>query len=154
MMAAMRLVCGLLALCAFLRGEPLWGQTEASSLLGRWQLRLWVTGPAARSAGLRAGSGQLELGWADLGSGADHRNVYGVTYDTTLHLMFGAPRFGPAQAVLTAEGKMDLAFNPFVDHGAFRLTGTIRGDSIIGEWQRTNFADDGYRGAFTMVRRH
>jgi hypothetical protein len=55
--------------------------------------------------------------------------------------------------VLTAQGKVELAFNPFVDHGAFRLTGTIRGDSIIGEWQRTNFADDGYRGAFTMVRR-
>jgi hypothetical protein len=79
--------------------------------------------------------------------------VYSVTYDTTLHVMLGASGFGPAQAVLTAQGKVELAFNPFVDHGAFRLTGAIRGDSIIGEWQRTNFADDGYRGAFTMVRR-
>ena len=151
----MKLVCGLLALCAFLGGESGWAQTPASSLLGSWQLRLWVTGPAARSAGPRAASGQLELGWLDIGSGSPaRRNVYSVTYDTTLHVMLGASGFGPAQAVLTAQGKVELAFNPFVDHGAFRLTGAIRGDSIIGEWQRTNFADDGYRGAFTMVRRH
>jgi hypothetical protein len=78
--------------------------------------------------------------------------VYSVTYDTTLHVMLGPPRAGPAQAVLTPPNSVKLAFNPFVDHGAFRLTGVARGDTIAGVWQRTNFADDFYRGAFTMVR--
>ena len=150
----MKLWFGLLTLCALVRVEAVSAQTEASRLLGSWQLRLWVTGPAARSAGPRAASGRLELRRLDLGSDSpDARPVYSITYDTTLHAMFGTARFGPAQAVLAGEGKVELAFNPFVDHGAFRLTGAIRGDSIAGEWLRTNFADDGYRGAFIMVRR-
>jgi hypothetical protein len=79
-------------------------------------------------------------------------NGYSVAYDSTLQVMFGAPRLGPAQAMLKSGGVVELVFNPFIDHGAFRLSGVLRGDSIIGEWHRTNFADDGYRGAFTMVR--
>jgi pimeloyl-ACP methyl ester carboxylesterase len=79
--------------------------------------------------------------------------VYNITYDTTLHFMLGPPKYGPAQAVLKAGGSVELAFNPLVDHGAFRLTGVVRGDSIVGSWHRTSFANDGYRGSFTMVRR-
>jgi hypothetical protein len=78
--------------------------------------------------------------------------VYSVTYDSTLHLMLGSPQYGPAQAELTARDSVKLSFNPFVDHGAFRLTGVVRNDSIVGKWLRTDFANDGYRGVFTLVR--
>jgi hypothetical protein len=47
---------------------------------------------------------------------------------------------------------VELAFNPLVDHGAFRLAGSMRGDSISGTWVRTNFANDGYRGRFALTR--
>jgi hypothetical protein len=150
----MKLLSALIALCACVLAGSLLGQTEAPRLAGRWQLRLWVTGPTTRSEP-RAAGGRLELRRLEIGSaGSSRSEVYSVTYDTTLHVMLGAPRFGPAQAVLKDARTVELAFNPFVDHGAFRLRGALRGDSIIGEWQRTNFADDGYRGAFTMVREH
>lgn len=130
------------------------GQPERSRLLGNWQLKLWVTGPAPSSAGPRAASGRVKLRRLDQKPGTSlHSEVYTVTYDTTLHEMLGTPRFGPAQAVRKSDGAVELVFNPFVDHGVFRLSGVVQGDSVVGEWQRTNFADDGYRGAFTMVRR-
>lgn len=98
--------------------------------------------------------GSVELRRLDLGSAPSAgSDVYSVAYDSTLHVMFGTPRAGPAQAVLKGAGWVELAFNPFLDHGAFRLSGVLRGDTIAGEWLRTNFADDGYRGTFTMVRR-
>jgi hypothetical protein len=111
-----------------------------------------VTGTT--STGPRAARGELELRRLDLGSAASAGSeVYSVAYDTTLHVLFGAPRAGPAQAVLKGPETVELAFNPFLDHGAFRLSGVLRGDTIAGEWLRTNFADDGYRGTFTMARR-
>jgi hypothetical protein len=142
------LVCSTLLLV----GDPVVGQTQGSPLAGKWQLSLWVTG-ATTSTGPRAARGDLELRRLDLGSaGSAGSDVYSVAYDTTLHVMFGAPRAGPAQAGLKGAGMVELAFNPFLDHGAFRLSGVLRGDSIVGEWLRTNFADDGYLGAFRMVR--
>jgi hypothetical protein len=134
-------------------GDSLVGQTQGSPLAGKWQLSLWVTGPTT-STGPRAAGGDLELRRLDLGSAASTgSDVYSVAYDNTLHVIFGPPRAGPAQAVLKGTGTVELAFNPFLDHGAFRLSGVLRGDSIVGEWLRTNFADDGYLGAFRMVRR-
>ncbi len=151
----MKLGCALLIIfCGFSPVGPVWGQAEGSKVLGSWQLRLCVTGPAAASAGPREASGQIEL--RRMGTGPVPRGlqwVFSVTYDTTLHVMLGPPKSGRARAVLRARDSVELAFNPLVDHGAFRLTGVIRGDSIIGSWHRTNFADDGYRGSFTMVRR-
>ncbi len=143
------LVCSTLLLVS----DSLVGQTQESPLVGKWQLSLWVTG-ATTSTGPRAAGGDLELRRLDLGSAASAGfDVYSVAYDTTLHVMFGAPKAGPAQAILKGRGTVELAFNPFLDHGAFRLSGVLRGDSIVGEWLRTNFADDGYLGSFRMVRR-
>ena len=132
---------------------PVPNQADTPRLVGRWQLHLRVTGPAAKSAGPREASGPIEL--RRLSTGPVPRGlqwVYNITYDTTLHAMFGPPKSGPAQAVLKARDSVELAFNPFVDHGAFRLAGVIRGDSIVGTWHRTNFANDGYRGSFTLKR--
>jgi hypothetical protein len=150
----LKLVCTVLTLCAFFQIHHVSAQTEPSNLLGAWHLRLWVTGPAPESAGPRRASGLIELRREDMppGAGAGH-GVYRVTYDTTLHSMLGAPQAGPAQAALTAGDSVQLVFNPFIDHGAFRLTGLVRRDSIVGEWHRTSFADDGYRGEFTLIRR-
>lgn len=152
----MQRLCGLLifCVCAVSPLESASGQGDASRLLGSWQLHLEVTGPAAQSAGPRQASGRLELRRLDMAPGsAAGQAVYSVTYGTTLHTMFGRPQAGPAQAVLKSKGRVELAFNPFLDHGAFRLTGVVQGDSIIGEWRRTNFANDGYEGTFTMKRR-
>jgi hypothetical protein len=147
-----RLLAGLLAFCAWLPQESVSAQAGAYPLEGRWELRLWVTGSAGQSAGPRRASGAIELQRLDLPA-PSKAEVYSVSYDSTLHAMLGHPRFGPAQAVQTAPSRVELAFNPFVDHGAFRLAGTAQGDSIAGQWHRTNFADDGYRGEFIMVRR-
>jgi hypothetical protein len=68
--------------------------------------------------------------------------------------MFGPQRFGPAQAVLTADGAVELVFNPHIDHGSFLLNGLEHGDSVLGDWHRTNYADDGYEGLFALVRTH
>ena len=136
------------------RVTPVSERAEMPKLVGSWQLRLWVTGPAAESAGPSEASGPIEL--RRTSDGPVPRGlqwVYNITYDTTLHAMFGPPKSGPAQAVRRARDSVQLAFNPLVDHGAFRLSGVFRGDSIIGSWHRTNFANDGYRGSFTMVRR-
>lgn len=152
----MKRLCGLLILCvcAISPLESASAQSDATRLLGSWQLHLEVTGPAAESAGPRQATGRLELRRLDLAPGsAAGQAFYSVTYDTTLHTMFGVPRAGPAQAVLKSKGRVELAFNPFLDHGAFRLTGAVQGDSIIGEWRRTNFANDGYQGTFKMKRR-
>ncbi len=150
----MKLGWALLIFGGLIPAAPLWGQRDASKLLGSWQLRLWVTGPAAASAGPREARGQIEV--ARLSAGPVPRGlqwVFSISYDTALHGMLGPPRSGPAQAVLKDRDSVSLAFNPLIDHGAFRLTGVIRGDSIIGTWHRTSFADDGYRGSFTMLRR-
>ena len=152
----MKRLSGLLifCVCAISPLESASGQSDATRLLGSWQLHLEVTGPAAEAAGPRQATGRLELRRLDLAPGsAAGQAVYSVTYDTTLHTMLGAPRAGPAQAVLKSKGRVELAFNPFLDHGAFRLTGAVQGDSIIGEWRRTNFANDGYQGTFKMKRR-
>jgi hypothetical protein len=153
----MKRLCGLLivCVCAISPLESASGQSDATRLLGSWQLDLTVTGPAAKSAGPRQARGRLELRRLDIAPGsAVGQAFYSVTYDTTLHTMFGVPQAGPAQAVLKSKGRVELAFNPFLDHGAFRLTGAVQGDSIIiGEWRRTNFANDGYQGIFTMKRR-
>lgn len=128
-------------------------QTEVVRLPGSWQLRLWVTGPAAESAGPREASGHIEVRRPTEGPVPRGLQwVYSVAYDTALHPMLGPPKSGPARAVLRPPDSVALAFNPLVDHGAFRLSGVIRGDSIIGSWHRTSFANDGYRGSFTMVR--
>jgi hypothetical protein len=150
----MKLRWALLMFCGFLPVGPVWGQREGSKVLGSWQLRLWVTGPAAEAAGPREASGQIEVRRQSTGPVPRGLQwVFSVTYDNALHVMLGPPKSGPAHAVLRARDTVELAFNPLVDHGAFRLTGVIRSDSIIGTWHRTNFADDGYRGSFTMVRR-
>lgn len=149
----MTFVRWLFIISAILPLESAWAQADESKLLGTWHLHLWVTGSADKSAGPRAANGRLELRRLDLPASPAPKAMYSVTYDTSLHAMFGAPRFGPAQAVLTPTGEVELAFNPFIDHGTFRLTGSIRGDSITGTWHRINFADDGYRGRFTLVRR-
>ena len=146
----MKLLFTLIVLCAWFRVDALTGQTEAS-LRGSWHLRLWVTGPTTSSEP-RAGGGLLELRRLDNAAPSRSQVVYSVAYDSSLHVMLGAPQFGPAQAVRKGGGTVEVFFNPFVDHGAFRLRGVLRGDSITGEWQRTNFADDGYQGRFTMVR--
>ena len=152
-LSAVKFSCALFILCGFSPAGPLPGQAAASKLPGSWQLRLWVTGPAAESAGPREASGPIELRRTSTGPVPRGLQwVYNITYDTTLHAMLGAPKSGPAQAVLRARDSVQLAFNPLIDHGAFRLAGVIRGDSIVGTWHRTNFANDGYRGSFTMVR--
>jgi hypothetical protein len=142
----------LLTLCALFPLQSVSGQAGTLPLAGNWELRLWVTGSAGQSAGPRRASGPIELRRLDLPA-PSNAEVYSVSYDSTLHAMLGHPRFGPAQAVKTTPGRVELAFNPFVDHGAFRLSGAVQGDSIVGEWHRTNFADDGYRGEFIMIRR-
>ena len=148
----MKILCALITLC-FLPVHSLVGQTTGSRLLGTWELSLWVTDSPAKSAGPRTASGVLELRRLEMEQAeSDFSEIYSVTYDTTLHLMLGVPRAGPAQAVLKGRGTVELIFNPFVDHGAFRLAGVLRADSITGEWYRTNFADDRYRGSFRMVR--
>ena len=149
----MRLRWGLVIFCGFLPVGPVLGQTDGSKVLGSWQLRLWVAGPAAKSAGVREASGKIEVRRERTGPVPRGLQwVFSVTYDDALQGMFGPPKSGPAQAVLRARDSVELAFNPLIDHGAFRLAGVIRGDSIIGTWHRTSFADDGYRGLFTMVR--
>jgi hypothetical protein len=150
----MKLMLVLLTLSTLLCVDTVSAQSEPSRLLGSWQLSLSVTGQAPQSAGPRAASGKLDLQRLTSSGSPSGSIVYSVSYDTTLHAMFGPQRFGPAQAVLTAAGAIELVFNPFVDHGAFRLRGMERGDSIVGEWHRTAYADDGYRGVFRMVRRH
>jgi hypothetical protein len=95
--------------CGFMPVVPAWGQAEASKLPGTWQLRLWVTGPAAESAGPREASDKIEVRRAKTGPVPRGLQwVYGVTYDTTLHVMLGAPRAGPAQAVLTPPNSVKL----------------------------------------------
>ena len=150
----MKLLSGLLTIGALFPVPSLSAQAAAPQLLGSWELHLWVTGPASPSAGPSSARGRIELRRLDVDSTSPaYSNGYSVTYDSTLMLMFGPPRSGPAQAVQKGPAGVELVFNPFIDHGAFRLNGTLRGDSILGEWHRTNFADDGYRGSFTMVRR-
>jgi hypothetical protein len=150
----MRLLSGLFTICALFSVRSLSAQAPQSRLMGRWELHLWVTGPASASAGPSSALGRIELGRLDVDSTSPaYSNGYSVTYDSTLMVMFGPPQLGPAQAVQKGPAGVELAFNPFIDHGAFRLSGRLRGDSIVGEWHRTNFADDGYRGSFAMVRR-
>jgi hypothetical protein len=149
-----KLISVLVTLSAFIYVDSVAAQTEASRLLGAWQLCLWVTGPATKSAGPSAASGELELKPVTGPEAPTGSIVYNVRYDTTFQAIFGSQQFGPARAVLTAGGWLELVFNPLVDHGAFHLNGHERGDSIVGEWYRTNYADDGYRGAFTLIRRH
>jgi hypothetical protein len=80
-----------------------------------------VTGSAPRSAGPRAANGELDLRPVTHSESPAGSIVYSVTYDTTLHAMFGSQRFGPARAVLTGGGALEMVFNPFVDHGTFSL---------------------------------
>jgi hypothetical protein len=126
----MKVIAVLATLSALMFVDSVSAQTDASRLLGSWHLTLLVTGPAPRSAGPRAASGEIELELLPSSEPPAGSIEYTVTSDPALNTMFGSQPFGTPRGSLTAGGELELVFNPLVDHGTFYLKGRERGDSM------------------------
>ena len=151
------LLAGVLVGCSRGLPEPIWQVTPEPQLNGAWLLELQVTGKYSGSSPKRA-KGAIALRCkVAMEPGAIQRPCtagYAVQLgDSALRRMIGPEVSGAPWAMTDPNGLVELWFNPNVDHGAFRLRGVARGDSVIGEWARGSFIDDGYTGRFVLARR-
>lgn len=151
------LLAGVLVGCSRAVPEPIWQATPEPHLEGAWLLELQVTGKYSGSSPKRARGTIVLRCMGATESGAIQRPCtagYAVQLgDSALRRMIGPEVFGAPRAMTDPNGWVELWFNPNVDHGAFRLRGVARGDSVIGEWTRASFVDDGYAGRFVLARK-
>jgi hypothetical protein len=147
-------IIGVFLGCTSRLPEATWRPGPEPNIEGTWILELQVIG-SYKGGASRHAKGGLDLHCNVSAPKQEGRpcSDYSVTYDSTLRSMLGPEVYGPPGAATTADGLVHLWFNPRLDHGKVDLQGMVRGDSVIGEWRITSYADDGYAGRFVLARR-